>query len=63
MADGARPGRVRWAATPAAPAATLTALAATIAAIASQSAGGSDWPRTTRPVSAAKTGLTLMKTP
>jgi len=38
-------------------------LAATIAAIASQSAGGSDWPRTMRPVSAANTGLTLMKTP
>jgi hypothetical protein len=38
-------------------------LAATIAAIASQSAGGSGWPRTMRPVSAANTGLTLMNTP
>jgi len=38
-------------------------LAATIAVIASQSAGGSGWPRTMRPVSAAKTGLTLMNTP
>ena len=34
-----------------------------MAAIATQSAGGSDWPRTMRPVSAANTGLTLMKTP
>ena len=42
---------------------TLTALAVTTAAMASQSAGASDWPRTTRPVSAAKTGLTLMNTP
>jgi len=41
----------------------LAALAATIAVIATQSAGGSDWPRTTRPVSAANTGLTLMNTP
>ena len=32
-------------------------------AIASQSAGASDWPRTSRPVSAANTGFTLMKTP
>jgi hypothetical protein len=31
--------------------------------IASRSAGGSDWPRTSRPVSAANTGFTLMKTP
>jgi hypothetical protein len=42
---------------------TLTALAVTMAAIASQSTTASDWPRTTRPVSAAKTGLTLMNTP
>jgi hypothetical protein len=42
---------------------TLTALAVTMAAIASQSSQASDWPRITRPVSAAKTGLTLMKTP
>jgi hypothetical protein len=42
---------------------TLTALAVTMAAIASQSADCSDWPSTTRPVSAANTGLTLMKTP
>ena len=34
-----------------------------MAAIATQSAGGSDWPRTMRPVSAANTGLTLIKTP
>jgi hypothetical protein len=34
-----------------------------MAAIASQSASPSDWPRTSRPVSAANTGLTLMKTP
>jgi len=34
-----------------------------MAAIASQSAGGSAWPSTTRPVSAANTGLTLMNTP
>ena len=42
---------------------TLTALAVTMAAIASQSASPSDWPSTTSPVSAANTGLTLMKTP
>jgi LysR substrate binding domain-containing protein len=42
---------------------TLTALAVTMAAMASQSANPSDWPSTTRPVSAANTGLTLMKTP
>jgi hypothetical protein len=36
-----------------------TALAVIMAAIASQSSQASDWPRTTRPVSAAKTGLTL----
>jgi hypothetical protein len=34
-----------------------------MAAIAIQSAAASDWPRTTRPVSAANTGLTLMNTP
>jgi hypothetical protein len=39
------------------------ALAVTMAAIASQSSQASDWPRTTRPVSAAKTGFTLMNTP
>ena len=38
-----------------------TALAVTIAAIASQSAPASGWPSRTRPVSAANTGLTLMK--
>src|SRR5262249_56362726 len=43
--------------------ATLTALAVTMAATASQPASPSDWPRTTRPVSTANTGLTLMKTP
>jgi len=32
-------------------------------AMASQSTGASDWPRTRRPVSAANTGFTLMKTP
>ena len=42
---------------------TLTALAVTMAAMASQSANPSDWPSTTSPVSAANTGLTLMKTP
>lgn len=41
----------------------LTALAVTMAATASQSASSSDWPSTMRPVSAANTGLTLMKTP
>jgi hypothetical protein len=41
----------------------LTALAVTMAATASQSASSSDWRRTNRPVSAANTGLTLMKTP
>ena len=41
----------------------LTTLAVTMAAIASQPASPGDWPRTTRPVSAANTGLTLMKTP
>jgi hypothetical protein len=45
------------------PVLTLTALAVTMAATASQSASSSDWPSTTRPVSAANTGLTLMKTP
>jgi DNA-binding transcriptional LysR family regulator len=45
------------------PALTLTALAVTMAAIAIQCATASDWPRTTRPVSAANTGLTLMNTP
>ena len=34
-----------------------------MAATASQSASPSDWPSTTRPVSAANTGLTLMNTP
>jgi hypothetical protein len=38
-------------------------LTVTMTAIASQSAGASDWRRTMRPVSAANTGLTLMKTP
>src|SRR5262249_34077268 len=42
---------------------TLTALAVTMAAMADQSANPSDWPSTTRPVSAANTGLMLMKTP
>jgi hypothetical protein len=42
---------------------TLMAFAATIAPIASQSAGLSDWPRTMRPIIAAKTGLTLIYTP
>jgi len=41
----------------------LTALAVTTAAIASQSASRSDSPSTTRPISAANTGLTLMNTP
>src|ERR1700683_5187639 len=45
------------------PVLTATAFAVTMAPIASQSAGCSAWPRTTRPVSAATTGLTLMKTP
>ncbi len=45
------------------PVLTLTALAATMAAIASQSASSSDWPNTMRPVSAANTGLMLIKTP
>src|SRR5262249_672458 len=40
-----------------------TALAVTMAAIASHSAGCSDCPRTTRPVSAADTGLAVMKAP
>jgi hypothetical protein len=34
-----------------------------MAAMASQSAICSGWPRMSRPVSAANTGLTLMKTP
>src|SRR6516225_1513495 len=34
-----------------------------MAVTASQLASPSDWPRTTSPVSAANTGLTLMKTP
>jgi hypothetical protein len=34
-----------------------------MAATAIQSASPSDWPSTNRPVSAANTGLTLMKTP
>jgi hypothetical protein len=34
-----------------------------MAAIAGQSTTPSNQPRTTRPISAAKTGLTLMKTP
>jgi len=34
-----------------------------MAATHSQSASASDWRRTTSPVSAANTGLTLMKTP
>jgi hypothetical protein len=41
----------------------LTALAVTMAAIANQSATPGDWPSTSRPVSAANSGLTLMKTP
>jgi hypothetical protein len=40
----------------------LTTLAATMAPIASQSMRPSDWLSTTRPMSAASSGLTLMKT-
>jgi hypothetical protein len=44
---------------------TLAALAVTITAIDSQSASASasDWPRITRPINAASTGLTLMNRP
>ena len=42
---------------------TLTALALTITAMPSQSSSASDWCRTSRPISAASTGLTLMNTP
>ena len=45
------------------PVLTLTALAVTMAPMASHSARPSDWPSTMRPVSAANTGLTLMKAP
>ena len=41
----------------------LMALAATIVAMLSHALHGSDWPRTTRPMTAASTGLMLMKIP
>jgi hypothetical protein len=41
----------------------VTAFAVTIATIASQSTSPSDCRSTTRPITAANTGLTLMKTP
>ena len=43
--------------------AALTALAATMAAMLSQASQDTGWPRTTRPMSAASTGWTLMKMP